>query len=288
MARLCKGFRDSNNWNEIFAAGKCTCSDGPEEEPKPICPMGFWSLSKVIERQSASRGKPPAASAGLVQPSVATPPIELDRHALLAAAPNVNSEDVESIEATLGTTYPNRFTYASGWDDWKEKIERSSPKLLVLLPHHGESEGEDTDFLEIKSTKPEYDSKLFSGELNEGHVSVNPDEPGPIVLLLGCETAESGLLPYSRFARDFLSNRASIVVGTQASILGRHAAEAANEFIKQLLTSVDGDRSFGRVMRNVRQKMFASGHLMSLTLVSFGDADWKLEKSTNGERNVSH
>ena len=287
-ATLCEGFGDDKDWNEVFAAGQCTCSNVAGETSNTICPMGFWSLSKIIERQSGSPGKSNPVVTGLAGPSATTPPIALDRYALLAAAPNVNTEDVESIENVLADTYPNRFKYASGWDEWKAEIEKSSPKLLILLPHHGEATGEDTNFLEIRSANPDEDSKLFSGTLNERCVSKNPDEPGPIVLLLGCETAQPSLLPYSRFARDFMANRASIVVGTQSSILGRHAAEVANEFIRQLLSSAGGGESFGRIMRNVRQKMFASGYLMSLTLVSFGDADWKLENSTTGENNVPH
>ena len=287
-ATLCEGFRDSEDWNEIFAAGKCSCSNEPGKESTTICPMGFWSLSKIIERQSGSRGEPVSAANGLSQPSEETPAIPLARNAMLAAAPNVRKEDIKSIEDMLDSTYPDRYKYANGWNEWKAEIEESSPRLLILLPHHGAPVGGDRDFLEISSATPEDDGKLFSGTLNESCVSKNPGEPGPIVLLLGCETAQSGLLPYSTFARKFLANRASIVVGTQSTVLGRHAAQVANEFIRQLLPSAGKGESFGRVMRDVRRKMFASGYLMSLTLVCFGDADWKLDNSTSGENDVSH
>jgi hypothetical protein len=207
---------------------------------------------------------------------------------MLAAAPNVNGLDVDSIKSMLDETYSNRYKHATDWEDWKAEIKEKSPKLLILLPHHGGPVDDNLDFLEIGSQVQAKSAKLHAGVLNEVYVTSKLDEPGPVVLLLGCETAQSELLPFHTFARDFLANHASVVVATQASVLGQHAAPVANEFIRQLLAATHVGGSFGKIMRDVRRKMFSAGYLMSLALVSFGDSDWKLADNTPGEDDVSH
>jgi hypothetical protein len=291
-ATLCEGFSDAEDWNEIFATGECTCTNQPGVRSDTLCPMGFWSLSKVIERQTRKRDSASAlANAGLAEPTATSPAVPLARHAVFAAAPNVKIEDVDAIKSSLEAAYPNRYTLATDWQQWAKEIEDESPKLLILLPHHGKATGGFPDFLEIGSPGEAEGAKLYTGLLSENHVSKNPDEPGPIVLLLGCETAQADQLPYHTFARDFLANRASIVVATQATVLGQHVAPVASEFVRQLLASTSGDASFGTIMRDVRRKMFSSGYLVSLALISFGDADWKLvnnTNNTNGENDVPH
>jgi hypothetical protein len=288
-AILCEGFREAEDWNEIFAAGQCTCSNQPLEEADTLCPMGFWSLSKIIERQPRPRGAANAASGtGFTAPSGSTPGIALTQRAILAAAPNVNGLDVDSIKSMLDDTYSNRYKHATDWEDWKAEIREKSPKLLVMLPHHGGPADGNLDFLEIGSQVQGKSAKLYAGVLNGSYVTNTLNEPGPVVLLLGCETAQSELLPFHTFARDFLANHASVVVATQASVLGQHAAPVANEFVRQLLSATHQGGSFGKIMRDVRRKMFSAGYLMSLALVSFGDSDWKLANGTTGENDVSH
>ncbi len=284
---LCDGFRDAKDWNAVFATGKCTCTNRPQQESDSLCPMGFWSLSKIIERQPRPLGTAGTGPAtGFIASTGASPGIALTRQAVLAAAPNVKDLDVGSIRALLEETYQNRHTFAPSWEEWKSAIKINSPKLLILLPHHGEASGGHTDFLEIGKPGEASGSRLRAGNLNEEFVTGRPDEPGPIVLLLGCETAQAGLLPFHTFARDFLANRASVVVATQSSVLGQHAAPVANEFIRQLLAASNAQASFGRIMRDVRRRMFAAGYLMSLALVSFGDSDWKLENGAQGDNHV--
>jgi hypothetical protein len=287
-ATLCEGFREATDWNEIFAAGQCSCSNKPGVKSPTLCPMGFWSLSKIIERQPRQRG---TANTQLTtvfsEPSAASPDISLARDAVFAAAPNVKSEDVDSVTSMLEETYPNHYQLASNWDEWETEIKEKSPKLLILLPHHGKDQ-ENTHFLEIGSAGQVQGDKLHAGLLSENYVTKQPDEPGPVVLLLGCQTAQADQLPYHTFARDFLANRASIVVATQATVLGQHVAPVANEFVRQLLASTGGDGSFGTIMRDVRRKMFSAGYLVSMALISFGDSDWKLGNSTTGENDVPH
>jgi hypothetical protein len=107
---------------------------------------------------------------------------------------------------------------------------------------------------------------------------VNPDrhDPGPIVLLIGCETAAEGATGYPAIARRFQQLHASIVVGTLAKVLGRHAAPVARELVRQLATADDPEADFATLMRRVRRRMLLKGYLMSMCLVALGDGDWRV------------
>lgn len=281
-SRLCEGFRDAGDWNAIFAGGKCSCSNKPGTKTDTLCPLGFWSLSKVIERQPGHRALKNAA-----QPSTGSPGITFTQRAMLATAPNVRGLDVSLIKSFLEETYPNRHSLALNWNEWETEIDEESPSLLILLPHHGKPKDGHTDFLEIGRTGDEQGDKLYAGLVDKAHVTHRPHEPGPVVLLLGCQTAQSSLLPFHTFAREFLASNASLVIATQASVFGRHAAPVANELVRQLLASTHSDRSIGEILRDVRQKMFTGGYLMSLALVSFGHSDWKINLRKSGEVHVS-
>ena len=81
---------------------------------------------------------------------------------------------------------------------------------------------------------------------------------------------------YVQLARSFQQLRSSIVVGTLAEVLGRHAAPVARELVAQLIAVDDPDADFGTLMRRVRRRMLAKGYLMALCLVALGDAEWRL------------
>jgi hypothetical protein len=81
---------------------------------------------------------------------------------------------------------------------------------------------------------------------------------------------------YVQLARSFQQLHSSIVVGTLAQVLGRHAAPVARELVAQLLAVADETVDFGAIMRRVRRRMLARGYLMALCLVALGDAEWRL------------
>ena len=74
--------------------------------------------------------------------------------------------------------------------------------------------------------------------------------------------------------------RASIVLGTLAKVLGRHTAPVAQELVRQLAAVRDGQTDFGTLMRRVRRRMLGQGYLMALCLVVLGDAQWRLAPLT--------
>ena len=97
-----------------------------------------------------------------------------------------------------------------------------------------------------------------------------------MVLLLGCRTDAPTDLGYVGLARCFQQLPVSIILGTLAQVLGRHAAPVAREMVAQLASVDDPDTDFGTIMRRVRRRMLARGYLMALCLVALGDAEWRL------------
>ena len=117
-------------------------------------------------------------------------------------------------------------------------------------------------------------------DITEAFVRLNPDGPGPVVMLLGCTTAVP-LDTFQTFTVQFKDMGASLVIGTIAPVLGRHAARTAEALIEALIKvqSDAGGRDgipVGEALRDVRRQLLGRGILMSMSLAAYGDADWRL------------
>jgi hypothetical protein len=155
------------------------------------------------------------------------------------------------------------------------------PALLLVLPHHDSAQG--LDYLEIGAKGlPGPLARLGREQLSPRYINPDATEPGPIVLLLGCQTAADTdqATGYVDLTRRVQQQRASIVLGTLAKVLGRHAAPVAQELVRQLAAVRDGQTDFGTLMRRVRRRMLGQGYLMALCLVVLGDAQWRLAPLT--------
>lgn len=268
-AELCKGAETA------LKKGECPASCGRTRGTDTrLCPLGFWGLSKTVERFAhvpehvaedsdfslyaepiTKRERIPRPKTGVVAGSLLA--IEEDKQALKRVEAAVKSH------ATLVS--------AKNWDEWVTQVSKKHPELLVLLPHHT-SEGSNS-ILEIGK-----DSRLKATLVKEKHVFGDP-KPSPltrpIVLLLGCETEDSEIA-FERFPSMFAERGAAIVVGTIATVLGRHASPAAVHLIDELYRSSRKPRSFGELLVDARRRLLANGSAMCLALVGFGDADWQI------------
>jgi hypothetical protein len=149
--------------------------------------------------------------------------------------------------------------------------------LLVVLPHHGVQSA--LDYLEIGDEALDEDlGKLSHAQITPQFINPDRRDPGPIVLLLGCQTGAQSDTGYVGITRRIQQQHASIVLGTLAQILGRHAAPLARELVAQLTAVDDPTADFGTIMRLVRCRMLARGYLMAMCLVALGDAEWRLSK----------
>jgi len=264
--------------SDTDACPVCTVPTPEEERASApvICPFGFWSIRKVIERValgvSGKASTPRAERRGLpVLDSVA-----------FASSHRVPQEERKATQEALRHSF-GRVFLAEDWSQWREAM-KECPSLLLLMPHHGIQDK--LDYLEIGDEQlPENLGKLSRAQLLRQYVNVDDRDPGPMVLLLGCQTAARTETGYVQITHLIQEQHASIVLGTLAEILGRHAAPLARELVAELVAIKDPQTDFGTVMRRVRRRMLARGYLMALCLVALGDAEWRLTPRPNfGQR----
>jgi hypothetical protein len=242
-----------------------------------ICPFGFWSLSKVIERVPEGEGE---ADRGPRLDRRTLPPLD---SIAFASSNLVPPEERMATIALLKQQFETALL-AEDWHDWLEAIERR-PTLLVIMAHHGIAAG--LDYLEIGDPAWEAErGKLNRGQINSVFVNADGREPGPVVLLLGCQTAIGDSTGYIQLSEVFRRERASIVLGTLAEILGPHAGPLARELVTELGTVSDSEADFGTILVRVRRRLLARGYLLALCIYALGDAEWRLSPVTRRTADV--
>jgi hypothetical protein len=161
------------------------------------------------------------------------------------------------------------------WQDWQQKVNELRPSLLLLVPHTLKDETLRMPAMEIGKH-----DRLVSAHVTEPYVRSSSAESTPVVALLGCET----VVPFSAymgFIPPFRRNGAAIVLATLTPVLGRQVVPVAQkllEKIKSYLDSATEPVHFGDVLLNVRRNAILDGLPVALSLVAYGDADWKLTK----------
>lgn len=276
-ATLCAGWGGALNSHATTCPA---CGSGPlPVDPVTglatvICPWGFWALAKVIERLNPDMAQ--AAGVPLAQ-RPALPPLD---SAVFAATSQVPSQEGRAAWQHIQQTIGAGAVQAGSWPEWRRALQQPR-HLLVALTHHDVAGVE--DFLEIGAQGLHPDlAHLRRSQISADYVNPRQQDPGPVLLLLGCRTAAHNELGYSHVAREFQRQHASIVLGTLSQILGRHAAPLASELVSQLAaasqqaTATGEPSDFGSVMRRVRRAMLARGYLLGLSLVALGDAQWRL------------
>jgi hypothetical protein len=266
-----------------LGAGACdaACPTGSAKR-SVVCPLGFWSLRMVIERHT-HRPRRARALAGanfallVAEPGGARTELDVFRSALFAASDHAGRVDPSGVPRVVAalTASARHASNVPSWNAWVDEVRGTGPSLLLLLPHVTPVDQEPA--LEIGHA-----DQLKGLLVRAEHVSPPGASPGPVVVLLGCETGVSPIT-FQSFPAAFREHGASIVVSTVATILGRHAAPAAERLV-QLLAGLqpDDDRTFGEVMRRLRREMLAAGIPMVLALTAFGDADWRIAARTGG------
>ena len=235
-----------------------------------VCPAVFWGFSRVLERfPHPPEGKEPL-DYRLSTPKADRMKIEPFESALIGASTKVRPDDVTGASGVVASIKPlmKEIFVAGNWDEWTAEIEKHSPSMLLLFPH-SEEVGKmpaleiGKKFLKISFLEKEY-------------VRRDDRDPGPVVFLLGCSTT----LPrvrFQNFVAGFRATGASIVVGTLTLIRGRHATRFVKEFVTALAKRAGTpDATFGDVLLDVKRTMLAAGDPFALTLVAYGDADWRL------------
>jgi len=267
-AKLCPG-----------AAAALVSEDGKCQEAHSrthVCPTGFWSLSKVVERHAfVKEDLDLDASFALYDATDfhESPTVDPLRHLVFAA-----SQKVDGFDSTATNELQQRATAVSAGctpidslDTWRTAVEDERPSLFVFLPHHFRSGTH--EMFEMGPTL-----EIQPSEVRKDLVR-RDDAPQPLVLLVGCETVDTRIA-FDSFVQKFRRYGASVVISTFATILGRHAAPATSEFLEELDRRLaSGPVRLGDVLFDIRRKLLADGKPMVLGLTSYGDADVLLSRS---------
>ncbi|HEY0788388.1 MAG TPA: hypothetical protein VGE86_07070, partial [Thermoanaerobaculia bacterium] len=245
------------------------CED--DESGRTVCPLGFWGLTKVIERHAATPGLSADEKALYIQsePTRDTPALRLGGVVVLGSSKRVPAKNVKALRKIVAKHCGAEPQLAKSWSDWEKLVKGNRPNLLLALPH---TEGSKTNVtVEIGDGV-----NVKSITLRDTHVFPPPREGGqpPVVALIGCDTSGTAD-DYGSHVRLFRARGAGIVIGTIATVFGEHAATVAGKLVEGMLPSENGSPvRLGELIRDIRRRSLVEGLFMPLCLVAYGDADW--------------
>ncbi len=257
-----------SHWKEALQQGKCHPSCDKNQR-KTICPMGFWGLSKVIERHDVTPELADGNYEHLLQSEAVgnRATLNLAAPGLFATSAKVIKQDAQQVILNFEKAFGMPPITVDTWENWETEVTNHKPLLIIALTH--------TDGKGANATLEIGNKTLRSIQIRTSHV--RPGDPGayPLVALLGCDTSGSAI-EYGKYIRQFRLKGASVVIGTIATVFGGHAARVAEMLIDGLQAEKGSSERLGEIMRKLKRNAIKDGQLMALCLVAFGDADWKL------------
>ena len=245
------------------------------EHPRDyVCPLGFWGLSKVIERHVFNPnleipGHEEISVQAEAEPLENRDRLELGRGAILGYSKEVADDKVAAMVKLLKKRFKKSMSVANSWEDWRSAVKSRKPTLLVAFPHNQGSEEDieleiHDDFLETLRLPTERDFVHVEGE------------PYPLVMLLGCDTAGTAQ-QYASHIGYFRQAGAAAVISTIATVFGEHAARVGEKIVDSLLEAAKNKSGrLGEVLLEAKREAVAESLPMALCIVAFGDADWRL------------
>jgi hypothetical protein len=263
-AKLCP------SWQEALKKGECR-SGCDKKDSSYVCPLGFWGISKVIERHDVT----PELSGKMdyylqSESSTGRPELHFGGNVMIAASQKVKAEDLEPLyQACLNATQKPHIKAEDWKTGWIQCVRDHHPRIMMVMPH---TDGSGTNAtLEISART------IKTGSIKEDHVRPDESYDFPIVALLGCDTTGT-TLDFGSHVRQFRRKGASMVIGTIATVFGGHAAQVAKMIVEGFSEESTKPICMGEVLRSVKQKALLEGLVMAMCVVAFGDADWKLTK----------
>jgi hypothetical protein len=266
-AKVCK------HWKDGVVHGKCL-QHCERKRGKWVCPMGFWGLSKVIERHALTPSLAKDGNVLYLQSEVSrnSETLHLGGTAVLGSSSRVPKAKVGELREVLASHCGAPPETAPNWDKWEELVTNLHPALLVALPH--------TDGIEPNITVEIGNDTKDTISLRQTHVFPPPQKgrDAPLVLLIGCDLAGAAN-EYGSHVRIFRNRGAGIIVGTIATVYVEHAPDVTGKLVEGLLPAKqDKPVRLGELIRAVRRNSLLNNLLMPLSLVAYGDADWILSR----------
>lgn len=263
------------NWQDALRAGHCDdCGDAGNDDPAKVCPLNFWAMKKVIERRTSSTDE----ETFLLSSERSADRNQLRRieSVVVAASGRVADAHVEQVRAAAANSLAAVANTATDWTQWLAVVNDTHPELLIAMPHNETTAlrsmlmlGEPQD-----GSPPANANALLRGSVSQQHIQTTSDDPGPIVLLLGCNTQYKAS-SFGGFVGEFHQQGAALSVGTIGKLMADQAPQAAEVIVQELAAAPSG-ATMGEVLLNARRRLLSDGMIMSLLLVGNGDAHWTL------------
>jgi hypothetical protein len=272
-AQVCKKAKETLEQRDKNGQTANLCPNACDNQPSPaeyVCPLGFWGLSKVIERHKSNPYLLRPALVRNDEPTKGRSLISIVGPSLLAASEQVSAASLSELKKKLAAKWKGELAEVTDWNEWPATVKKSRPTLLVILPH---AEGTGNNIaLEISGKTQQ------SVYITPAYVC-GQDDMHPIVLLLGCDTTgTSSADAYTSNLSIFRQANAAIVLGTVATVFGNDVAEVAGTLIEILAEAVqNSSECFGEVLLQAKREAIASSKMVALCMVAFGDADWRLK-----------
>jgi len=265
-AKLCPNARAALLRQDGITHEACAQRDDRDHH----CPLRFWGLSSVIERQPAMTPTP-GADYTISVPRPGADRLDAFRSALVGASSKVRAQDLTDpggiVEAVKRVARTARTV--KDWNEWESAVGTDMPSLLMLLPHSQEDpEHAGITGLEIGGVLLTYP------ELESSYVA-DPMAPSPVVLLLGCSTQLTDV-PFLNFVEAFKREKAALVIGTLATIRGRRTVAFVSDLLDGLKSAAGSERTFGDVFLETKRRLLAGGDAFVLSLTAYGDVGWRL------------
>ncbi len=234
--------------------------------------MGFWGLQKVIERHVHDPMLAKAARVTGIEPIVGRDTLVLSGAGIVAASEQVKAPDQRRLTSALKRGWKSGpISIVKQWAKWPGVIDQAKPVLILTLPHS--TGADDRIGLEISG------DVLQSRFIIDTYIRAAPDKKPPLVVLLGCDTAGAyDPKAYASHVAYFREASAPVILGTLASVEPKDSANCATLLVKHLVSVIDKKPGrFGTVLLETKREAVASGLIMALGLVGFGDADWQIK-----------
>jgi len=268
-----KGAAIGGGAERALKEGGCPSTCQLKEHPNDfVCPIGFWGLSRVIERHAYDPTLPAPAIVAGDRNTPSRKQLLLRGPYLLAASKEVPNTLVTALGEQLKAFWRSGVEIVDDWSQWLKAIKQE-PILFVVLPH-AYGEGQDIS-LEISG------HSIESALINRPYVYPRGSTRSPpIVLLLGCNTAGvAEMKTYARHITVFRQAQCAIVLATTAAVVwGADIAAVAQKLLTEFQKAAkNSEDCFGDILRDAKRRSVLDSQLVAICLAAIGDADWRLK-----------
>jgi hypothetical protein len=268
-AKLCP------NAKKALKQGKCqNCFKNKDEWQAHVCPFGFWGLSQVIERHNYKRKEDNDRSDYVIrsEPDKNEEPLRVLNNAFFAASNKVDNGNKGLVKKVNEAIKKNcaSLTQASKWNEWKELVSTKKPDNIILIVHLEEDDNLGVKAFEIG------DELLPITSFDGDYMNADGEKRTPFVILIGCEATDVKAYGFDA-ASQLIVDGAGIVLSNFTSIRGKHAGNIVIKLVELLKAAAGKEIDFGTIILRLKQQLLAEGLMVSLSLLSHGDADWKIK-----------